>query len=216
MEKYNIFKRLDQFIFKHIDNVQGSIVYSKFNDSLSSLEPEFRRKIMKAILFALVIIPAFFVFSFYLTNLSLNSQLTLKKKLIETSNDVAGLSHEISVAAKKFLPDTPLSQSDLRDSIEKFLPRIGLTSDAITIENFETSEIVPGLALTRADISFEKFSIYHLSEFISNLLQNAKFIISGVDIDRTPEKFLKGKFTIVHYKLQIQAIPEPEKDMFEE
>jgi hypothetical protein len=216
MEKYNIFKSLDEFIFKRIDQLQGSSVFSRFNDTLATLEPEFRRKITKAVLFALILIPTFFVFSFYITNVRLNSQLAIKKKLVETGNEVAGLSHEISVAAKKFLPDSILSQTDLRDSIEKFLPRIGLAADAITIENFETSEIVPGLNLTRANISFEKFSIYHFSEFISNLLQNAKFIISGVEIERTPEKYLKGTLTVVHYKLQTQTKQEPEKDMFEE
>lgn len=200
-EKVPLLKRADQFIFQKIDEFRATPTYSKLLETYTSLE-ENEQRVAKGVLLALTaVLPLIFLFTLWIANYSVRSDLNLRLGLVQHMQDILAQNNAAGgLSTSLAAPMAFLDQNALNTQLSGVLSRAGVDAGKVRVSNFTSSNISSQLTKAEADFRFDGLNTNQLMSMFTTLLGTERFRISSVSIKRNDaSNMLDGDFHAIHY-----------------
>ena len=141
-EKVTLFRKVDQYLFEKIDIMKKSPGYQNFQDTFQALDEE-QQKLAKLVVTVLMFaIPAIFIFTFWATNYSLQSDLDLRKKIVNRAQEIIKQQKRTeSLTSTLLSSDVVDSQDTLNSVIITYLNGTGIDLSKFKINDFNSGSI---------------------------------------------------------------------------
>ncbi len=200
-ESSSPFKKIDDSIFKAIDDFQETPTYSKLTEPLEELDETAKNYLGYGIGIAIVLAPLIIVAYLVFRNAELREELELKEATLISAQEFLERREQIDQAARSLISQTVFSnQNQVREEFSNHLQSMGLPGDTITLIGFKQENLSTSMIQTQVNISFKDIALNELMRLFNLLGGRSKFKIDYLSIDRDPNStLLKGKFGIVHF-----------------
>ena len=84
--------KFDQFLFKKVDSLQESSIYSNVSDLLGQLDDEVRVVLNQVSAIIFLLLPFFIIIIAYMSNQHIKDEIALKQEIINKSNNSLNIS----------------------------------------------------------------------------------------------------------------------------
>ncbi len=199
-QKESVFKKIDYFIFKKIDEFNADSGAVKLHDLFTSL-PEQESKIIQQILaFGFILIPFLVVLFLFWGNYQIKGELAVKNEVINEFQILNSNRDNLQAFGPQFLSDATLrSQSDLENKIRDLLTTNNIDQTKVTFSNFEILQNTDTYLKSTANINFTKFGNQDFSSLMKSLVDIEKFKISSIKMNRESDtELLGGVIEVIH------------------
>jgi type II secretory pathway component PulM len=201
----NVFKSMDETIFKGIEEIKAQPPIQKIIDELNA-RPEEQQKIINH-LFSIVVIllPLLLTLFLFWQNISLKSEIETRQYILEEVAANSLKKNQLDLTGRNIIgPGEITERSDLQRLVRSSLSSSNVTPENITIMDFAQNQAGEGLTQTSATLNFTNFSTQELTSLFQDLIQRQKVKISAIQVEKKEqEKLLEGSFQIYHFsKLQ--------------
>lgn len=205
MSSLEIMKSIDEFTLKQVEALKLSAPFQQFLETYSEWDEKIQNLFRGALIILVILIPLFFIFSFYLLNSSTHNSLKQKEKIIDLASKVITQTQAITKNSTLYLAKQVSSQNNLENLIKNNLSSLGIDSTKMTVANFNSEED-KSITKINADISFKDFTSNHFFSFLSYLTTgNRKMRIDEIDIKKnTQTNLLEGTITINHFSKAVE------------
>jgi hypothetical protein len=208
--KISLFKKIDLGLFENIDKFKKTPNYNTLQDFYNSLDEEQQKALKASIIFAFILIPALLISLMWWQNSNLKNDLNLRSQIISKANEILGQKQSLGQAKFSILADSPIdSDSMMVSRLSTILSSMGGDLSKIKIKNFNSSNPSSEVMRTEATLEFSNFSTDELINLVTGMIQNEKFRISQIEINRNPStNLLQGNFQAIHFSSVSAAIEE--------
>lgn len=201
MEKSNnIFIKIDEFVFQKLDQIKAEGAFQKFNDILSALDENQQKTIAQFTTFTFLIIPYLFVAFFWWGNIQTKKSLETKKQILEQIALFDGNKQALNNVSSNYLsPSAIPDQNSLDNKIRNLLSQNSIDQQKVNINNFNQTSTTSNVLKIEAELSFKNFGTTDFSNFIRGLIENERFKITKVDLNKNKENdLLEGTISLMH------------------
>ncbi|MFZ4713512.1 MAG: hypothetical protein ACOYL6_07370 [Bacteriovoracaceae bacterium] len=181
----SIFKKLDAFIFKQVDLLKASPVYSKIQEPLTLMDDELRLVVNNSISLLLVIIPLIFIGVFIFLNYGIKQDIKMKKDILMTGQEIIVNRSEVNSVAQTMLSNATVdSDAALGQRLKTMAQGSSLDPSKIQVGQFMAEASFAKSNKISAMISISRFSTNELTNLFSSLLMRERMKISGMNIKK--------------------------------
>lgn len=197
-EKTSLFKKIDSFVFKQVDLFKASPIYVKIQEPLNLIDDDLRLVINNILSCIVILIPLIFIGILMFNNYRLKKEITLKKEIINQSNEILLNKNEIQNFANNFFTNSTIdSDAAMNGRIKNLCSSIGMDPNKVNVSNFTTEPSFAKSNKVIATVNFSKLSTNDLANLLSGLLEKERMRISGVSIRKNPtDTQLEGYFQV--------------------
>lgn len=195
------FQKIDNSIFKAIDDFQESASYNKIADSLETLDDTSRNLVAYIIGYILILLPFLLAAFLYLRNADLREELEIKQETLTTAQNFLKRRQQIDGASRTIVSSTLFpDQKSVRDAMSGHLENIGIDSNTVTILGFQQENLSATMLQTQVEVTFKEIALPELMRLFNLLSVRSKFKINHLAIKKAPKaSMLSGKFGLVHF-----------------
>lgn len=200
-ERQPLLKQADVFVFKKIDEFRATPAYAKMLETYGGLD-ENEQKVAKALLLAATaIIPFIFLFTMWIANYSVKSDLETRTQLLTRMQDIISQNNAAgnlmnSVAAPMAIQD----QGAMSSQVNNIASSVGVDAGKMRVSNFTADPVSTTLTRAEADFKFEALTTPQLMGLFTAMIGRERFRVSSVNITRNAAtNLLDGTFHAVHF-----------------
>jgi hypothetical protein len=196
-----IFKAVDEFMFKIVDEFSALAPIRKINDELEAL-PEQQQKIINQVLsFIFILIPTVFVISMFLTNQSLRETNRLRSKVLQlyVQNNIQG-SQLGSIGQNLIGPTTLENSNDFQQIVRSIQSSRSINVNSVNISHFENVSVGSDLQQSIVGLSFSELTTQDLTILITDLIQRQRVKIQAIEVEKNQTtRFLQGSIEVISF-----------------
>ncbi len=199
-EKKPIFRAVDEFVFKQIDNLKNSQPYSDAMRQLNSL-PDFQLKLVNQIsTLVLVSVPLIIFIVLVIININFNSSLEMKRNILSEINNHSAAQKKLQSLGRNIISGAGLeNKGAFSRQIVNSISTAGGSKSAIRILDFESTP-KDGIVKASGVVRFSKLSTQVLSSFLGDLVDRNKFRVSNLLVKKNiKENTVNGQVELHHY-----------------
>ncbi|MCB9095071.1 MAG: hypothetical protein H6621_08395 [Halobacteriovoraceae bacterium] len=197
MSKFEISKKIDQWLFTKCDDLKKQAFYQKITDANSAIDDEARPVISFVATLAFILVPIIIIFSMLIGNIVLKSEIESKENLYQQAQKYINLKNQTESQFGEYVSSPKINDK------ETFLSEIRsaagmLSAQNINITKFNNKELSDSLTQVQATITFAGATTESLGLFIENLSLQKKIKFERSRIIKIPSKNqLEGEFEVV-------------------
>ena len=208
--KIPLFKKLDRAVFESIDKFKQSPNYSTVQDFYNGMEEEQQKAFKAIILFILISIPILFLSFLWWQNTNIQKDLDLRLAIIKQAKEINAQKSGLREISPQILSMNPIdSESMMTTRVSGLLQSSAIDISKIQIKDFSSTSITTGIMRSEADVSFSNLTTDELMNVFNNMIQQERFKISSVSINRNPDTgFLQGQFHAIHFSAITASVEE--------
>ena len=193
-----IFRPLDEFIFRQVDQLKSSGLYGKISEKMSTLDEGAQKAINHVVTILAISIPLLLILFFLFQNLEKRNELSVKKEINDSISTFLRNQEEIATQGTLLISAVPLkSESELKGKISALVSTRGLNTENISFSNFKQEPQGKNFELTSVDLIFKKFTIQQFTD-LSTALLRGKFKFQKVKIEKESDT-IKGSLSLLYY-----------------
>lgn len=198
--KVSIFKKIDTFIFKQIDNAKSDANFSKLVDSFSSLSEQETRYIQQFLAFGFIIFPYLIIAFLYWGNIQNQKLINLKKQVLDEFEILSSNRSNLLAQGPSLLAPSSLSgQSDLENRVRNVLSSNSIDQNKVSVTSFDVGMTSSTFTKSTSIIQFNKFGTQDFNKLLRNLIDMEKFKISKLKLKKDIEtELLLGEIELLH------------------
>lgn len=202
MKSWEIFKKIDQFIFTKCDEWRATDKYHQLNQQLIQLNVPQRQLIVSGLFLTICSIPVLTFIFFYFFNLGIYHSLQNKNEILTKMDQIFSLEKGMNQFEETLITTQPISsENELKAMIEK-LPNNASLKNRISFSSLEQTPIGNSYFLNEITIQVHKISTTELANMHKIFYQNLKARFYKTSLQRTEEKLLTGSFSMRFYSAQ--------------
>ena len=201
MEDKSILKKIDEAIFKGIDNFISHPSLQESMDQFVSLDEEIQ-KVINRIFAVLIAILPLIIFGFVVfNNYQANSRVEDKRMILNSISDFIDKNGESQKLQNDVLSKSTFSsKADVEKKIINSFPSSDLPPKALDFINFRQHNPTSNLTQTNLDIVLNGLTPALLTSLIDRLINREKIKIAHVQVEKDPKSgLLKGKLHVIHF-----------------
>ncbi len=197
------FKKIDEEIFKKIDQLQNDPTFSKILEAMNSLSEQEKRITQQILSFVFIFTPFLVVLIMFYSNFQLKKTILTKKDVLIEHDIYFSNRETLSAFGPQFLSPIPLlSSGDFESKLSNIISSQNLDADKVKLKNFEILEENNTFVKSLAILSIERFGSMDFSKLLKNLSSSDKFKIQKIQLNKTPEnELLSGEIEFLHLGL---------------
>ena len=199
-EKKPIFRFVDEFVFKQIDNLKNSQPYLEAIRQMNSLN-DFQLKIINQITTLVVVaIPLVIVLIIFFINLSFNSQLDVKRDILTEINSYTNAQKQLQALGRNIISGAGLNnKTEFTRQVTNSISTAGGARTNTRILDFD-SKPKDGIIKSSGVVKFSKLSTKVLSNFLTDLVDRNKFRVSNIVVRKNlKDNIVNGQIELQHY-----------------
>lgn len=196
-----IFKAVDEFMFKLIDEFTASAPIRKINDEIEAL-PEQQQKIINQVLsFIFVVLPFSLVVVMFLTNQSIRETNNTREQVLQLFVQNSTQSNQLGSVGQELIGPTVLETSnDFQQIVRSIQTSRSINSNSINISHFENISVGSQLQQSIVGLSFSEITTQDLTNLIADLIQRQRVKIQAIEIEKNKStSFLQGSIEILSF-----------------
>ncbi len=171
----SLFKKIDEILFKQIDQLKGSRPYQTIVSKLGELPQSQQQIVGQLLAFSVIIVPIALVLFVFIGNFKLRDDIETRKTILNLIHQYAGQKNQLIEIGKSISSSTEIaSQSDASNMIRDILDRKKIDAKKIGVDNFLMGTSLKGIAMAEIDVSFRELSINEFTVFLQVLLQHLR------------------------------------------
>ena len=137
-----IFRPLDEFIFRQVDQLKSSGLYGKISEKMSTLDEGAQKVVNHAVTILAISIPLLLILFFLFQNLEKRNELSVKKEINDSISTFLRNQEEIATQGTLLISAVPLkSESELKGKISALVSTRGLNTENISFSNFKQNGV---------------------------------------------------------------------------
>lgn len=206
MTKKAIFQKIDEALFKIIDQIKTQPAYHQFQDAISKLGEQEQKIINLTISYIIVAIPLVLVMVVFLMNNSLRSNIESKRAIQEEIQRFSDRRAISDSKGREIILATPIAaQSELQSKIIQVLARINVSSTSVSIRSMAEGQSAGNLKEFNAELVFDKLSTKQFNDLVKELEERERIRINGFLIEnRIDDSVLKGRMALAFLTQSMQ------------
>lgn len=199
--KPSIFQKIDEFVFNKIDILKKSAFYQKIRTPISQLEEEHPSILSNISLLIVIIAPLIIITIMAISNDSMRNEASLKKEIIEESNDLLENLKSINISSRKYFSQTSIQTlTDFNEQISNIANETGTDTSKVRLSNLSSENPGPNMQKTEVNMNFSQMTTSELFNFLNTLTTSRKIRISNAEISRNEENhLLSGQLMLLHF-----------------
>lgn len=199
-EKKPIFRYVDEFIFKQVDNLKSSQAYQDLIRQMSALNDFQLKTVNQAISLLFVFIPIILFIILWIVNINFNSSLDKKREILSSINQFSASQKQLQSLGKNIISGAAIaSRSEFTKQIGNSMATAGGERSSVRALNFESTP-KDGIVNSEGVAKFEKISTKVLSNFLADLAGRSKFRISALMVKKNiKDNVVNGQVQLKHY-----------------
>lgn len=200
-ESKSYFKKIDDGVFKVIDDFQESSSYNKLTDSLDSLDDTSKNFLGFLIGFIVITLPLAICIYLFLRNSGYRDDLEIKEETFAAAREFLATRASIDKSSGALVSNSVISSvNQVRSTVNGHLENIGIQQSAVQIQNFSQENINASVIQSKANVVFKEISTEELMKFINLMSLRSRFKIDYLKIQRVPTNgLLNGTFGVMHF-----------------
>lgn len=207
MAKLEVFKKIDEFLFMKIDELQNNPEYQKIADSYSNLEENVQEFIKVSLMLLVTLIPLLVFWIFFSSNSSLKGDLHIREQVIQVSNELIQKKAIMTAQEKKILGSSYVdSAAALKNKITSTISMSSIDTSKIRIQNFDSQELDGFITKVKSDISFKDLSSQDIFAILNSLTTRGKMRVDEISVRKSAgDGLLDGMLTVLYYSKEMTA-----------
>jgi hypothetical protein len=199
--KNSVFKKIDDFIFKQIDQFKASPNAQKISDLTSSLGETEQKIVNKVLTFGLLLLPLGIVVSFYLGNKEIKEQIEVKSNILFEMEQFTRGNNNIGMQSARIVSTFPMSnQAEFENRMRQMLGQRSINGTKVSFTNFIPDERQVSLKESQGSLSFKEFTMADLTGLLSGLIVNERVKVSKLNISKNNStELLNGELDFLHF-----------------
>lgn len=201
MKNIKIFSKMDEFLFKLMDQLTINPHYKMLMGKVEQLPDEYQKIVNYLISSIIIIIPVFITLFLLLGNLSLNTELEERKEIYNLINQITQKQNDSSNAANGLLSSYPLeNKGDLDRRLSMIIRSNNIDPNKVRTAKVELEREVGSLVESSAVLSFENISTEEFTKIINSLTIADKMKVSELNISKNQKtNSIIGNISLIHY-----------------
>lgn len=207
MAKLEVFKKIDEFLFMKIDELQNNPEYQKIADSYSNLEENVQEFIKVSLMLLVTLIPLLVFWIFFSSNSSLKEDLHTREQVIQVSNELIQKKAIMTAQERKILGSSFVdSAGALKNKITSTISMSSIDTSKIKIQNFDSQELDGFIIKVKSDISFKDLSSQDIFAILNSLTTRGKMRVDEISVRKSAgDGLLDGMLTVLYYSKEMTA-----------
>lgn len=207
MAKLEVFKKIDEFLFMKIDELQNNPEYQKIADSYSNLEENVQEFIKVSLMLLVTLIPLLVFWIFFSSNSSLKEDLHTREQVIQVSNELIQKKAIMTAQERKILGSSYVdSAGALKNKITSTISMSSIDTSKIRIQNFDSQELDGFITKVKSDISFKDLSSQDIFAILNSLTTRGKMRVDEISVRKSAgDGLLDGMLTVLYYSKEMTA-----------
>lgn len=200
----NIFHKMDEFLFKKLDEVKNIQQVQMILGKLDTLPEEYQKIANQGISFFIVLLPLLFTLVFWVGNSSLKGELEEKQQIWKMIQSINEQNAALNGVSRLVLSPFPVSsKNELSGRVSGALKSVGIDNSKVNVQNFESKTNSSGVTESEATLNFNGFATKDLTSFLTSLIDRQKLKISRINVKKLKSKnSLNGEIGIIHFGKQ--------------
>ena len=196
----SLFKIIDTFLFKQVDQFLESQSYQKISEKLSELDSHTQKSLNHLLNFVIILIPCLFVFLFYQGNQTLKEELQIKKDTLSSIHNFR--QYKAQVDALSISLNSPVSissRSDLESKISTRTRNLNIPANKLRIQDFESHMSSDTLMETIVKFNLSEMTMTQFSNFLTIALNEFRMKASVIDLSlNSSTDLIGGMLEFIH------------------
>jgi hypothetical protein len=207
MAKLEVFKKIDEFLFMKIDELQNNPEYQKIADTYSNLEENVQEFIKVSLMLLVTLIPLLVFWIFFSSNSSLKKDLHTREQVIQVSNELIQKKAIMTAQERKILGSSYVdSAGALKNKITSTISMSSIDTSKIRIQNFDSQELDGFITKVKSDISFKDLSSQDIFAILNSLTTRGKMRVDEISVRKSAgDGLLDGMLTVLYYSKEMTA-----------
>lgn len=177
-------KKVDEFIFKQIDDFQNSSQYQGLVDFLRQIPIEHLPLVKWASTVIFFLFPLLLIFLSYSSNQQIRSEIASKYEVMTTAQQMLSESGKISNLRDSLIAGEMVESSeDLAQKIYQ-ASQVADLSSSVTVTQLEEVSNEAGLIKSSSDIEFKGIALSVLMSFLETLSKDLKMKVYSIQIEK--------------------------------
>lgn len=201
MEKQkNIFIKIDEFIFQKIDFLKTDPSFQKMNELLSGLEEKEQKLFAQIITFTFILTPYIFVLFLWWGNHTSKVNMGIKSQILDQISTLNGSKETRSFISASYLSPVAIqSREDLEIKIQNLMASSSIDQNKVRVLSFNQLSSSSNISKIEGSISFENFGTLDFSSFIQAMVEQDKFKITRINMNKNKNSnLLNGDLSVIH------------------
>ncbi len=199
-KRFFSFKRIDDFVFKKIDEIQSLPQFQQFVNQLESLPNEQSHWAHQGLSYFLIALPFGLLFVIGIYNLSIRSDLAMMVDIDQQISQIRQKNREFETIGTSVLNPVPLNtRADFERIINVIINQKNINPSKIKVVNFERPGAEASIQKTITKITFEKLSSKEFSDLLHGILilQRIKIQDAETSLDKDASQ-IKGTLELLY------------------
>lgn len=200
-KRENVFKLIDEYLFKQVDLAKSSPVTQKLNEQLSVLSQTQQKYLNQAINLLILFVPFLVVLIIFIGNSNLKSEIETRQEIFDIIQSYTSKKVNVEAMGRNILSPRPVSSAqDLQRNIASSLTRTGGDSSKVQVGFFDQLTPSSSIVHSRAQVKFKSLTMTELTGLFTVLQRDLKVAIEKMEVNVFgEEKLLRGFVEVSHY-----------------
>lgn len=202
-EKKIVFKKMDEFVFKYVDQFKESQAYQNFRTQLSSLNDVQFKVTNQAISLILILIPLLLLSILLFINYSSNRDLDTKRDILNEINLFTTNQRSLQNTGRAIISGKSIdNKSSFQNIINNSISTAGSDITSLSILDFSSNPL-ESITKSNGVLKFNKLNTQVLANFLADLVDRNKFRVSNLLIKKKlKDNTVSGQIEVIHYSQQ--------------
>lgn len=207
MKMQGLFKPIDEFLFRIVEEALALPFVRKVADELQAL-PENQQKAINQILTGLILfVPILLLTILVWSNQRASAEIEIKKEILKISKELQSQKQSINSMGQGLMgPSALQSEQDFTNLMRDLLRGRSISPNSVNISHFDQTPVSDGLVQSIIGLSFSELTTQDITNMLVDFIQYQKVKVQAVEIQKNPTtSHLQGSVELIHFSRQMEA-----------
>jgi hypothetical protein len=197
----NQLKKIDEQIFQAIDKIKENNEFQKFQDTINSIDEEFKTPLKIFLSLLLVSLPLIVAGLFYSSNNSLKDEITARRQILDLTGEMMGNKNLLLQAGQTVISPYQMdSFNTFQGLISKVASVAGIDLSNIKLSGFNDQAISDEIIQANISIKLSNLTNDELINFINGLVIKEKIKIGAMNLEKSKNSTkIEGVIELTHF-----------------
>ncbi|MCP4913142.1 MAG: hypothetical protein GY909_08480 [Oligoflexia bacterium] len=199
--KFQVFKKLDEFLFKQMDTLRDNSNYKQVLSKLELLPEEAQKAINYGVSLLLIFTPVIVMLVILIGNFSIKRDLSVRQDIKAAINNITNQKRSIQSLGANIIAPFPLeNKSDLDRRLSTAIRTFGLSTSKLSGVKLEVENESGGLVQSLAKVRINDVSSAEFGSLLRALVINEKMKVKSFSLNKNPKKnSIFGDIDLIHF-----------------
>lgn len=199
--KFQVFKKLDEFLFKQMDTLRDNANYKQALGKLELLPEEAQKAINYGVSLLLIFTPVIVMLVILIGNFNIKRDLNVRQDIKAAINNITNQKRSIQSLGSNIIAPFPLeNKSDLDRRLSTAVRTFGLSSSKLSGVKLEVENESGGLVQSLAKVRINNVSSSEFGSLLRALVINEKMKVKSFNLNKNPKKnSIFGEIDLIHF-----------------